>query len=79
MVIYIGVGVTIGAIRSLGFEVETTYSYSHSNMEHYAGFEIKGVYSYGCWRIDEQVAVNKMHEKLVEIYNDLLYWSNASK
>ncbi|QQK88303.1 hypothetical protein [Providencia phage PSTRCR_120] len=66
-------------IRSLGFKITIHTDECPYGMEFYVGFTIRGICSYGCWRIDEQVAVNRVAEKLSYIYSDLCYWTIKSK
>lgn len=64
-------------IRSLGFGVKGRTD--ESLCEYYVGFEVEGICSYGCWRSDEQVAVNQAVDKLRAVHEDLAYWSNKSR
>ena len=64
-------------IRSLGFDVKGKTD--ESLFEYYVGFEVDGIYSYGCWRNDEQVAVNQAADKLRAVHDALVYWSNNSR
>lgn len=66
-------------IRSLGFDVRGRTDEVQSIGEYYVGFEVDGIYSYGCWRSDEQVAVNQAVDKLRAVYEALLYWQSKSK
>ena len=66
-------------IRSLGFDARGRTDECPYGMEFYVGFEIDGIYSYGCWRSDEQVAVNQAADKLRAIHEALVYWSNKSR
>lgn len=66
-------------IRSLGFDVKGRTDEVHSLGEYYVGFEVDGIYSYGCWRSDEQVAINQAVDKLRAVHEALVYWHNKSK
>lgn len=66
-------------IRSLGFDITGHTDDCPYGLEFYVGFAIRGIYSYGYRHTDEQVAVNKVIEKLSAIYSDLCYWTNKSK
>lgn len=66
-------------IRDLGFDVRVLTNEMQTIGTYYVGFEIDGICSYGCWRSDEQVAVNQAVDKLRAIYEALLYWQSKSK
>lgn len=66
-------------IRSLGFDVKGRTDEVLSIGAYYVGFEVDGICSYGCWRSDEQVAVNQAVDKLRAVHEALVYWHNKSK
>lgn len=67
------------SIRKLGFTVSGHYNEKDETGEYYVGFEVDGIYSYGCWRSDEQVAVNQVVDKLRAVHEALTYWQSKSK
>ncbi|QPB11938.1 hypothetical protein [Providencia phage PSTCR2] len=66
-------------IRSLGFDVRGKTDETRVVGLYYVGFEVDGICSYGCWRSDEQVAVNQAADKLRAVHEALVYWSNKSR
>lgn len=66
-------------IRRLGFDVKWKTNVELNYGLYYIGFEVDGIYSYDCWRSDEQVAVNQAADKLRAVHEALVYWSNKSR
>lgn len=66
-------------VRRHHFNIELKYDTAPQEGEYYVGFEVDGIYSYGCWRSDEQVAINQVVDKLRAIHEALVYWHNKSK
>lgn len=66
-------------IQTLGFDVRGITDEVQYHWLYYVGFEVDGICSYGCWRSDEQVAVNQAADKLRAVHEALVYWSNKSR